>query len=151
MTSRLRNAAILLAGLAVLPDVAVAQNLAEAASKWGLIGTWALDCSKPASSSNGYLTYVIRRAGQVSHERDFGGDRQDVNDVQQVKTGPGGVLELVVHFPKLDQTRRLTLLMAPDGRTRAMGNSKIDGSEQTIKDGRFVHNGADTPWQVRCR
>jgi len=150
MTSHLRSAAFILAGLLALPNVAVAQNLAETASKWGLIGTWALDCTKPASGSNGHLTYAIRRAGQVSHERNFG-DRQDVNEVQQVKLGAGGALELVVNFPKLNQTRKYTLIMGPDGRTRAMANSKVDGSEETIKEGKFTHNSGETPWQVRCR
>ena len=54
-------------------------------------------------------------------------------------------------FPGLNQTRKYMLMMGPDGRTRAMANSKADGSEPTIKDGKFTHNGSETPWQVRCR
>jgi hypothetical protein len=150
MIAPLRRAALILAGLAALPHLAVAQTMAERASQWGLVGTWSLDCSKPASSSNGYLTYVIRRTGQVTHERDFG-DRQDVNEVQQINSGAGGALELVVNFPQLSQTRKYTLIMGPDGRTRAMANSRVDGTEQTIKDGKFTYNGTDTPWQIRCR
>ena len=56
-----------------------------------------------------------------------------------------------VNFPQLNQTRKYTLIMGPDGRTRAMANSKVDGTEQTIKDGKFTANGNDTPWQIRCR
>jgi hypothetical protein len=150
MIAPLCRAALILASLLTLPNLACAQTMAERASQWGLIGTWSLDCSKPASGSNGYLTYVIRRAGHVTHERDFG-DRQDVNQVEQVNTGAGGALELVVNFPQLNQTRKYTLIMGPDGRTRAMANSKVDGTEQTIKDGKFTANGNDTPWQIRCR
>ena len=150
MTSRLRNAALAVTALMAVPAIATAQNLVEMASQWGLIGTWALDCTKPPSSGNGYLTYAIRRAGQVTHERNFG-DRQDVNQVEQVKLGAGGAIEVVVNFPGLGQARKLTLIMGPDGRTRAMSNSRADGSEPTIKDGKFTHNGSETPWQVRCR
>ncbi len=150
MTLHLRNAAFAAVGLLALTAAAAAQNLAETASRWGLIGTWALDCTKPASGSNGYLTYAIRRAGQVTHERNFG-DSQDANEVEQVKLGSGGAIELVVNFPVLKQARRLTLIMGADGRTRAMANSKADGTEPTIKDGKFTHNGSETPWQVRCR
>lgn len=146
----LRNTACIMVGLVALPDVAAAQNLAEAASKWGLIGTWALDCGKPAGGSNGHLTFAIRRAGQVSYERDFG-DRQDVNEVREVRTGAGGALEVVVHYPKLEQTRRLTFIMGTDGRTRTMANSNVDGTQLSIKDGKFTQGGSDTPWQVRCR
>ena len=110
MATLLRSLALVLAALAAPIHVAEAQSIAETLSRWGLIGTWALDCSKPASGGNGYLSYAIRRAGQVSHERDFGG-RQDVNEVQEARTGLGGALELVVHFPELSQTRKYTMLM----------------------------------------
>jgi hypothetical protein len=150
MTRFLRSLALVLVALAAPIHAAEAQSITETLSRWGLIGTWALDCGKPASSSNGYLSYAIRRAGQVSHERDFG-DRQDVNEVQQARTGLGGALELVVHFPGLSQTRKFTVLMGVDGRIRTMANSKVDGTEPTIKDGKFPASGGDSPWQVRCR
>ena len=139
----------MLVALAAPIHSAKAQSITETLSRWGLIGTWALACGKPASSTNGYLSYAIRRAGQVSHERDFG-DRQDVNEVQQARTGVGGALELVVHFPKLEQTRAYTLIMGPDGRTRAMSNSKANGSDQTIKEGVFTSNNNSSPWQMHC-
>ena len=41
--------------------------------------------------------------------------------------------------------------MGPDGRIRAMANSKIDGTDQSIKGGTFTANNNATPWQVRCR
>jgi hypothetical protein len=150
MVTSARTLMLLLAGCLALANGAAAQSVADTVSRWGLLGTWALDCTKPASGSNGYLTYVIRGGGRVSHERDFG-DRRDANDVQQAKTRAGGALEIVVHFPQLKQTRKYTLIMGPDRRTRAMANSRIDGTEETIKDGKFIHNGAETPWQVRCR
>jgi hypothetical protein len=150
LTASFRIFALALVVLAAPIDGAQAQNVTQTLSRWGLLGTWALDCSKPASGSNGYLTYAIRRAGQVSHERDFG-DRQDVNEVQQARTGLGGRLELVVDFKDLGQARKFTLLMGSDGRIRAMSNSKADGSEATIIDGKFTANGSNTPWQVRCR
>jgi hypothetical protein len=150
MLVSMRMLGLLLAACIAQAHGAAAQSVADAATRWGLIGTWSLDCSKPASSANGYLTYVVRGAGKVAHERDFG-DRRDTNDVQQAKTGVGGALDLVVHFPALNQTRKYTMMMASDRRIRALANSRIDGTEQTIKDGKFTSGGATTPWQSRCR
>ena len=150
MATSVRILALALAAALAPTQVAGAESVAQTLSRWGLIGTWALDCSKPASGSNGYLSYVSRRAGQVSHERDFG-DRQDVNEVRQARTGSGGALDLVVHFPKLSQTRKYTMIMGSDGRIRATANSKTDGTEPTIAKGNFTANGKATPWQVRCR
>jgi hypothetical protein len=150
MGTALRLLAFVAAALIGSAQAAVAQDVAKTLSRWGLLGVWALDCSQPASGSNGYLAYVDKGGGKVSHERDFG-DRKDANDVQQARTGKGGALQLVVNFPGLSQTRKYTLLMAPDGRIRAMSNSKADGTEPTIKDGIFTANSSPTPWQVRCR
>lgn len=150
MFASVRMLGLLFAACIALAHGAAAQSVADAATRWGLIGTWALDCSKPASGANGYLTYVVRGAGKVAHERDFG-DRRDTNDVQQARTGVGGTLDLVVHFPGLNQTRKFTMMMASDRRIRALANSRIDGTEQTIKDGKFTANGGITPWQTRCR
>jgi hypothetical protein len=141
---------LVLAASAALATGAAAQTVADTLQRWGLIGTWSLDCSKPASSGNGYLSYVARAGGKVAHERNFG-DRSDSNDVQRASTGVGGMLDLVVHFPGLNQTRKYTMLMGPDRRIRAMNNSRIDGTDQSITDGKFIHNGALTPWQTRCR
>ena len=137
MTRFLRSLALVLVALAAPVQGAQAQSIAETLSRWGLLGTWALDCSKPASGSNGYLTYAIRRAGQVSHERDFG-DRQDVNEVQQARLVLGGALELVVHFPELSQTRQVH---AADGRGRPHpGHGQQQGRRHRADDqGRQVH------------
>src|SRR5262249_26118231 len=115
----LGKVALTLAGMLALPSVACAENQAETTSRWGLIGTWALDCSKPASENSPYLTYVIRRAGKVTYERDFG-DRQDVSAVEEVNATANGELEVVVNFPSLKQTRRITWIMGRDGRARAV-------------------------------
>ena len=55
-----------------------------------------------------------------------------------------------MNFPGLSQTRKYTMVMGLDGRIRTMANSKSDGTEPTIKDGKFTANGHDSPWQTRC-
>jgi hypothetical protein len=150
MVTCIRTLALLVVTLLASADAAMAQKSPDTLGRWGLLGTWALDCSKPASSSNGYLSYVADSAGKVSHNRDFG-DRRDVNAVEQARTGRGGALELTVNFPGLSQTRKYTTVMGVDGRIRTMANSKADGTEPTIKGGKFTANGHDTPWQTRCR
>jgi hypothetical protein len=145
-----RTLALLVAALLSSADAAMAQTPADTLRRWGLLGTWALDCSKPASSSNGYLGYVADSTGKVTHNREFG-DRQDINTVEKARTGKGGALELTVNFPGLSQTRKYTMVMGLDGRIRTVANSRADGTEPTIKDGKFTANGHDSPWQTRCR
>jgi hypothetical protein len=70
----------LLAGLALalvfslaLARDASAETVAQTASKWGLIGTWALDCSLPPDRGKGaLLAYEVAPGGRVVHRRNFG-------------------------------------------------------------------------------
>jgi hypothetical protein len=150
MVTCLRTIAGLVLALLASADIAIAQKTGDTLRRWGLLGIWALDCSKPASSNNDYLSYVADSEGKVSHNRDFG-DHRDVNAIEQTRTGRGGALELIVNFPGLSQTRKFTMVMGVDGRIRTMANSKADDTEPTIKGGKFIANGHDTPWQTRCR
>ncbi|MDX2202616.1 MAG: hypothetical protein NW223_07695 [Hyphomicrobiaceae bacterium] len=119
----------------------------ETLERWGLMGAWSLDCSRPPSSSNGYLAYSVQD-GVAVHIRDFG-DAQDENEVQQASVRADGGLEVVVHFEGFDQTRRYVMVKA-DGRVRAWANSLADGTGASIKDGKFVADGSETPWQTQC-
>jgi hypothetical protein len=49
----------LAAGLLVTSHApaAKAQIVADTLDKWGLLGTWAVDCSQPPSVKNGYKTW----------------------------------------------------------------------------------------------
>ena len=124
------------------------KSVADIASSWGLLGSWALDCTQSVSRQNAYLSYVRRGDGMV-HNRDFG-DSRDSNEILQAAISRDGFLELTGHFAGLSQTRRWVLIKK-DGRIRAIANSNADGTDVSIRDGRFVANGNKSPWQTRCR
>ena len=148
------HARVSLFGLALLAVVAtseasLAQTVAATVSKWGLIGTWRLDCSKPASRSDGDLKYEVR-GGRVFHDREFG-DGRDSNAVVSAARKADGSLQIAVHFASFSQTRQFSLIKGSDGRIRATSNRNVDTNEYSIKDGKFTANGNPTPWQTRCR
>jgi hypothetical protein len=138
-------------------DAAVAKRQLEEAApvsitdtvfRWGLIGTWRLNCSAPASRSDGELKYVIR-GGKLFHDREFG-DARDSSPVMSATSKADGSLELVVKFDSLSQTRQFSFIKGGDGRIRAISNRNVANNEYTIKDGKFTSNGNPPPWQTRC-
>jgi hypothetical protein len=148
------HAFIRLFGLVLLAVVAtseasLAQTVAEAASKWGLVGTWRLDCSKPVSGSDGALQYVVR-GGKLFHDREFG-DRRDSNPVTVATVKADGSIEIIINFVSLSQTRQFSLVKGSDGRMRAVSNRDVNTNVYSIKRGKFTGNGNITPWQTRCR
>jgi hypothetical protein len=149
MLARARTIAIaLLVAIAAGPG-AQAQTTAEVARKWGLIGTWRLDCTRPRSGDNPDLAYVVRD-GKLFHDRHFG-NNGDSNAVITAVVKANKAIEVVVKFDSLNQTRQFALMKGPDGRIRAISNRNVDTNEYSIRDGKFTANGATPPWQTRCR
>ena len=62
----MRWGACLVAALAMATvETANAQSVADTIAQFGLIGTWAADCTQPASSSNYLTVYAIKPSGEV--------------------------------------------------------------------------------------
>lgn len=126
-----------------------AETLAATVEQWGLLGSWAVDCSvRPDRDRGALLTYEIRKDGRVMYRRNFG-DAKDENEVVSATVNAEGLLNLMVFFPSLHQTREFGLLLAKDGSLRAIYNRSEHG-EYTIRDGKNVKSGAPTLPQQRC-
>lgn len=128
---------------------ASAQTVAGVVEQWGLLGTWAVDCRQPPSGNRTHFTYVKRPDGAgVDARRDFGDPA--VNDSSRIRSArilPDGSLEL--SEDSADPFTWVTI-KGSDGRIRSM-TGRTGNGQYTVRDGRFVHNGAPTPWQTRCR
>jgi len=144
--SRWAAAALLWAALA---PAAGAETLTAAVDKWGLLGSWAIDCSlRPDRDKGAVLTYEVKPDGRVMYRRNFG-DAKDENEVVAASADEDGLLDIMVFFPSLHQTREFGLLLQTDGSLRANYNRGQRG-EYTIRDGKFVRTGEPTPAQHRC-
>jgi hypothetical protein len=124
--------------------------VADTLQKWGLIGTWSLDCSRPPAGNHIYIRYVAWLGGKVMTERDYGDkDRNDSNEVTSATFNQDGSLTMVVDFQSLGQIRTFALERDRPDRVRALWNRGPDGV-YSVKDGRFTANGNETPWQYKC-
>ncbi|HXH44283.1 MAG TPA: hypothetical protein VNK51_10615 [Bradyrhizobium sp.] len=129
-------------------SAAGAETLAATVEQWGLLGSWAVDCTaRPDRDRGARLTYEIRKDGRVMYRRDFG-EARDENEVVSAAIDAEGLLNVMVYFPSLRQTREFGLLLK-DGSLRAIYNRSERG-EYTIRDGRYVATGKPTPAQQRC-
>lgn len=131
---------------AVLP--VPAGTAADAAVRWGLLGSWKIDCDAPASVTNGELRFVVRK-GTLFHDRDFGGVK-DSNRVVSASVRPDGAIDLVVEFAAYHQRREFVFSKGGDDRARTTSNRDVKTNEFTVVDGRFTRDGKDTPWQTHC-
>lgn len=126
-----------------------AETLRQVIIESGLLGTWSLDCSrKPDHDKGALFSYELKPDGRVIYSRNFG-DRKDENEVVAAAVNEDGVIELVVFFPGLHQAREFGVVVQDDGSLRAHYNRDQKG-HYTIRDGKFVRTGAETPDQQKC-
>ncbi|MET4326224.1 hypothetical protein ABIB80_002048 [Bradyrhizobium sp. i1.15.2] len=126
-----------------------AESLATTVEQWGLLGSWAVDCAaRPDRDKGALLIYEIRKDGRVMYRRNFG-EAKDENEVVSAMISADGLLNVMVYFPLLQQTREFGLLLSKQGSLRAIYNRSQRG-EYTIRDGKYVATGAPTPAQQRC-
>jgi hypothetical protein len=126
-----------------------AESLAATVEQWGLLGSWAVECAgRPDREKGALLTYEIRKDGRVMYQRNFG-EAKDEIEVVSATVNTDGLLNVMVYFPSLQQTREFGLLLSKQGSLRAIYNRSERG-EYTIRDGKYVATGAPTPSQQRC-
>jgi hypothetical protein len=126
-----------------------AETLAATVTKWGLLGSWAIDCSlRPDRGKGAVLTYEIQQDGRVMYRRNFG-DARDENELVGAAIDEDGLLNISVFFPSLRETREFGLALDQDGDLHAIYNRNQRG-DYTIKDGKFVKTGTPAPAQHKC-
>lgn len=130
-------------------STAGAETLIATIEQSGLLGSWAVDCAaRPDRDKGALLTYEIRKDGRVMYRRNFG-EAKDESEVVSATVNAEGLLNVMVYFPSLHQTREFGLQLANDGSLRAIYNRSERG-EYTIRDGKYVATGAPTPARQRC-
>ncbi len=149
MTSSLPRLLSIIALLALsFTSVASADSPADITQAWGLIGTWAVDCSAPVVKGRGsIISYEITSDGGLVYRRDH--DPSDINEVANARVDPDDTLVLSIVLPKAHQTRENGITRTAEGGIRSIFNRGEDGS-YTIRDGRFVANGRPTPALRKC-
>lgn len=127
---------------------ASADSPADIARDRGLLGTWAVNCAKPAKQVRGnVISYEIGPSGELVYWRD--NDVDDINTIIAASVAPDDTLTLSIEMPQYKQVREFGVAMEPDHSIRTLFNRGADGS-YTIRDGRFVGNGKPTPRLRKC-
>lgn len=127
---------------------ASADNPADVARDWGLLGTWAIDCAKPAKKGKGnIISYEIGSGGELIYRRDH--DTADINAVLDARIASDETLVLSIEMPQYRQIRENGVIKEADGSIRSLYNRGQDGT-YSIRDSRFVANGASTPRLRKC-
>lgn len=147
----------LAAALAVATvETANAQSVANTIAEFGLIGTWATDCTQPASTGNFLTIYAIKPSGEVSRTYyDQPGHVYNTYKITDAKRQAPDMLsyEQVWDFEgspaNIAGDRVRVLLNMVDGKFQIVSSQGSDGSF-FVKDRKYPGSGDESLWQSRC-
>jgi hypothetical protein len=131
--------------------LALPQSPASAIKEFGLLGTWADDCSAMPSSTNQYAIFSLTSRGNIELRNDFGPDYDQmvyrIVDAQRLSHFRLAVRQMLMTD---DQVLLNTVLMKANDRIRVWSSRGSDGSI-IVEDGTIAWaNGEETGWMVRC-
>ena len=135
----------------LLPSLAQAQSAAGAVQDFGLIGTWAGECSQGPSPANNHATYAGTPSGGVQLRYQSGEGYEDsIYDIIEAKLiAPDRLSVRQVLAGNKEVTLDIVLLKERD-RIRIWSSVFPDGTS-LVEDGVLsAGTGRETRWLVRC-
>jgi hypothetical protein len=145
---------LLAAALALaLPAAAPAQTSpSDVMRSFGMLGTWATDCSRPSGDDNFYTVYAAMPDGNVR--------RTYYNTPDRAKAYNEYLITRAIRLPADQLSYRqegsvdhdkIDVILLKDGNQYKIWSSVRENGEVLVENGKYPKSGADSPWQARCR
>jgi hypothetical protein len=124
----------------------------ELFQQFGLFGTWAADCNRPATPSNPRVSVTTPSAGLVLEDHNLGPDfsvnRYSVLSAERVSASSISVE--VIFQPGTELEERQKLVFSVHDNTRRTIFNQGDGGTVRVKDGIALARGGKTPLLRKC-
>ena len=144
--------AVLCAALVVIfPVLAHSQSAGAAMQEFGLLGTWAGECSQGAAPTNNHATYLVTSAGALQLKYQSGADYEDsVYDILDAKRLAPDKLSLRQVLTSNDRVMLDIVLLKENDKIRIWSSLFPDGTA-LVEDGVMTSmTGRETRWMTRC-
>jgi hypothetical protein len=129
-----------------------AMSADELFQQFGLFGTWASDCGRPATPSNPRVSITTPSAGLVLEDHNLGPDfsvnRYSVLSAERVSASSISVQ--VIFQPGTEAEERQKLVFSVRDNTRRTMFNEGDGGTVRVKDGIALARGSWTPLLRKC-
>ena len=146
----LREAFLIVALAASMPAVASAQSIQQMLSDFGLLGTWATDCSREAASDNYYTVYRSSSGKVLRTYYDGPGKVYNEYVITQATRLANGRLRYVQEGTDSRRLRLEVVVTMDGGRLLVWSSRYVDG-EVLVRDGKYTDDGTRVVGQDKCR
>jgi hypothetical protein len=133
--------------LLVGPTAVQAQSASDVFELYDLLGSFSINCGKPAAAGNPYSVYRALDDGNVQFDMMIGPNRRRSSYTIDLAVE---VSQNDIEISMTDGNQRFDVVYrVEDGRIRTMESVRESG-DQIIADGRSVASGAPTQWFRKC-
>ena len=147
----MRLVAVLVASF-ILFNEAYAASVEELFQQFGLFGSWATECNKPATPGNPHVSITMPSTGLVLEDHNLGPDftvnRYRVLSAERVSATSLSVD--VIFQPGTEIEERQKLVFSVRDHTRRTLFNQTDGGAIRVKDGVALARGKRTPLLQKC-
>jgi hypothetical protein len=138
----------LVTAVQLFPLEAGGASLQDIVDRHGLAGTWAPDCTKPASRQNPHVVYRLVDAGRLQREITIApGEIFDVSIAVSVVESNPDELIMVWETREGGMTNRVSV---QPGQMQLMESTRDSGEKLTV-NGRRTRDNSESPRYKRCR
>jgi hypothetical protein len=133
------------------PALAHAQSAAAAMQDFGLLGTWAGECSQSPSPTNNHATYLVTSAGTLQLKYESGAEFEDsIYDILDAQRVAPDKLSLHQVLKSNDRVILDIVLLKENDKIRIWFSLFPDGTA-LVEDGVMSSmTGRETRWMTRC-
>jgi hypothetical protein len=151
LETSMRSTFLSAALLVLFPVLAHAQSATAAMQEFGLLGTWAGECSQDASPTNNHATYLLTAAGALQLKYQSGADfEESVYDILDAKRVAPDKLSLRQVLMSNERVTLDIVLLKEDDKIRIWSSLFPDGTA-LVEDGVMTSmTGRETRWMTRC-
>jgi hypothetical protein len=142
--------ALLVAALAVaMPTAINAQSVEQTLRNFGLFGTWATDCSRPAANNNFQTVYKSSGGRVLRTYYDGPGKIYSEYRITEAAQISSDQLRYQQEGTDSKRLRVEVIVKKVDNRILIWLSRNVDGG-LFVKDGKYVEDGSAVAWQTLC-
>ena len=149
-----RGLLLVLARVLGTPAAANAETVTETLRQFGLLGTWADDCSQPAANNNFHTVYKALPNGNV--ERTYFNAPGKIYN-QYVLSRVNRVSADQLFYSQKGSAGRIDVVLIVTGNRYHVLSSQNENGKVYVRDGKFTEHagdgsnaGKESPWQTKC-
>lgn len=147
-----RGLLLVLALVLATPAAANAETVGQTLRQFGLLGTWADDCSLPAADNNFHTVYAALPNGTV--QRTYYNAPGKIYN-QYVLQRVNRISSDQIVYQQKGSAGRIDVVLMKAGNRYHVLSSQNENGKIYVKEGKFTENtsspGVESPWQTKCR